>query len=59
MSDFFQDAPQLTNTWDGDPLLRSLLAALLPPDVLRDVEPHLRHLGERAATDLLPLAAAA
>ena len=59
MSDFFQDAPQLTNTWDGDSLLRSLLAALLPPDVLRAVEPHLRHLGERAATDLLPLAAAA
>ena len=47
------------NTWDGDPLLRSLLAALLPPDVVAAVGPHLRHLGERAATDLLPLAAAA
>ena len=58
MSDFFQEPPRLCNTWDGDPLLRSLLAALLPPDVFAAVEPHLRHLGERAATDLLPLAAA-
>ena len=47
------------NTWDGDPLLRSLLAALLPTDVLRAAEPHLRHMGERAAGDLLALAAAA
>jgi len=56
---FFQDSPHLTNTWDGDPLLRSLLAALLPRDVFRAITPHLRHLGERAASDLLPLAAAA
>jgi putative acyl-CoA dehydrogenase len=57
--DSFQDPPQLPNTWDGDPWLRSLLATELPPDVLAAVAPHLRHLGERAATDLLPLAAAA
>lgn len=45
------------NTWDGDPLLRSLLATLLPPEVAAAVGPHLHHLGERAATDLLALAA--
>jgi alkylation response protein AidB-like acyl-CoA dehydrogenase len=56
---FFQDPPQLRNTWDGDPLLRSLLRRLLPEGVFTGVEPHLRHLGERAAGDLLPLAAAA
>jgi alkylation response protein AidB-like acyl-CoA dehydrogenase len=59
VSDFFQDGPRLGNTWEGDPLLRSLLASLLPRDVFRAVAPHLRHLGERAASDLLPLAAAA
>jgi alkylation response protein AidB-like acyl-CoA dehydrogenase len=58
-SPFFQDPPRLANTWDGDPLLRSLLARLLPSDVARQVTPHLRHLGERAAGDLLALADAA
>jgi alkylation response protein AidB-like acyl-CoA dehydrogenase len=57
--DFFQDAPQLGNTWDGDPLLRSLLARLLPPPVFAEATPLLRHLGERAATDLLALGTAA
>ncbi|HEV8628994.1 MAG TPA: acyl-CoA dehydrogenase family protein [Thermoanaerobaculia bacterium] len=55
----FQDPPRLANTWEGDPLLRSLVAALLPPDGFSAVAPHLRHLGQRAAGDLLELAAAA
>jgi putative acyl-CoA dehydrogenase len=61
MSDdpFFQDPPCLGNTWEGDPLLRALLAALLPPEVLAATSPHLRHLGERASGDLLSLAEAA
>jgi len=59
MSAFFQDPPRIGNTWDGDPLLRSLLGSLLPRDVAGAVAPHLRHMGERAAGDLLPLAAAA
>ena len=59
MSAFFQDPPRIGNTWDGDPLLRSLLGSLLPRDVAGAVTPHLRHMGERAAGDLLPLAAAA
>ena len=53
---FFQDPPRLGNTWDSDPLLRSLLARLLPADVARQAVPHLRHLGERAAGDLLSMA---
>ncbi len=56
---WFQDPPRLGNTWDGDPLLRALLSALLPPDVMSATSEHLWHLGERAAGDLLPLAEAA
>jgi alkylation response protein AidB-like acyl-CoA dehydrogenase len=53
---FFQDAPRLENTWDSDPLLRSLLARLLPAEVAREATSHLRHLGGRAAGDLLAMA---
>jgi|CXWL01.1.fsa_nt_gi putative acyl-CoA dehydrogenase len=53
---FFQDAPQLANTWRGDPVLRDVLAWRLPEDVLADVTPGLDALGERAAGEMLALA---
>jgi len=57
--EFFQDAPRLTNQYDDDTLLRSYLRRRLPPDMLGEIEPELRRLGWRAATDLLALDAAA
>lgn len=58
-SEFYQDPPRLTNQYDDDSLLRSYLKWRLPPEMLADIEPELRHLGRRAATDLLALDAAA
>lgn len=50
---FVQDAPALGNQYDEDRALRSLLARLLPPDVLREVEPSLRDMG-RISAELYP-----
>ncbi len=50
---FVQDAPTLGNQYDEDRALRSLLARLLPPDVLREVEPSLREMG-RISAELYP-----
>jgi alkylation response protein AidB-like acyl-CoA dehydrogenase len=55
--DFFQKGPELKNQYDDDAVLRAWLAAHLPADVLSDIEPGLRTLGERAATDMLAMAA--
>ncbi|HEX5582008.1 MAG TPA: acyl-CoA dehydrogenase family protein, partial [Gemmatimonadaceae bacterium] len=57
--DFHQDAPRLGNQYEDDALLRSFLRWRLPADVHAGVEPALRRLGARAATDLLVLADAA
>lgn len=58
-SDFYQDPPRLTNQYEDDPMLRSYLAWRLPAEMLAAIEPELRRLGRRAATDLLSLDAAA
>lgn len=57
MSDFYQSAPQISNTFSSDLLLQKFLQKRFPQEVRSAVEPHLRHLGERAATDLLRFAA--
>jgi len=57
MNDFHQDGPRLGNQYDDDALLRAWLRWRLPADTLAEMEPSLRHMGERAATDLLPMAA--
>jgi alkylation response protein AidB-like acyl-CoA dehydrogenase len=59
VADFFQEPPRLTNQYDDDPLLASYLRWRLPREMVVDIEPSLRRLGERAATDLLVLDAAA
>ena len=51
---FVQAPPELSSPYDGDRPLRSLLARLLPPDVLREIEPSLREMGE-LARELYPL----
>jgi alkylation response protein AidB-like acyl-CoA dehydrogenase len=50
---FLQDAPRLGNQYDEDRALRSLLARVMPPDVLREVEPSLREMG-RISAELYP-----
>ena len=55
MSDFFQDPPRLGNQYDDDALLRAYLRWRLPPKMLAEIEPDLRRLGNRAATDILAL----
>ena len=59
MSEFFQDPPRLGNQYDDDALLRAYLRSRLPPKVLAEIEPDLRRLGHRAATDILALGEAA
>src|SRR5438067_3106456 len=56
---FYQDPPSLGNTFTGDAALRSHLRRMLPSDVRAAVEPDLERFGERCATDLLALDAAA
>jgi alkylation response protein AidB-like acyl-CoA dehydrogenase len=55
MSEFVQDAPRLGNQYDDDGLLRGYLRWRLPPAMLGEIEPSLRRLGERVATDILAL----
>ncbi|HST61064.1 MAG TPA: acyl-CoA dehydrogenase family protein [Longimicrobium sp.] len=50
---FTQAPPTLLNQFDEDRALRSLLARLLPADVLADVEPSLREMG-RLSAELYP-----
>lgn len=58
-SEFYQDPPRLTNQYGDDALLRSYLSWRLPPEMLAEIEPELRRLGERAVSDLLALDTAA
>ncbi len=50
---FTQTPPRLGNQYDEDAALRSLLARILPEDVLADVEPSLREMG-RISAELYP-----
>jgi alkylation response protein AidB-like acyl-CoA dehydrogenase len=49
---FLQEPPRLPNTFEGDPLLRELLARTFTPDELAALEPELVHLGALAAGPL-------
>ncbi len=52
MTPFNQAPPELGNQYDDDRALRQYLARVLPPDVLADVEPSLRAMGELAGGEL-------
>ncbi len=56
MTDFVQEEPKLGNQYDDDAFLRSYLGWRLPKKVLADIEPDLRRLGNRVATDILAVA---
>ena len=55
MAENLQDSPQLANQYDDDAVLRSYLRWRLPKSVLAEIEPDLKRLGKRAATDILAL----
>lgn len=59
MTDFYQTAPTLGNQYAEDHLLRALLQRQVPPEVLTEIEPGLRQLGQRAVTDIWELGRAA
>src|SRR6185503_17524895 len=59
MTEFYQDGPELLNQYDDDRVLHTYLRWKLPPDILAEIEPGLRRLGERAVGDLLSLGRAA
>lgn len=59
MHEFFQESPRLGNQYDRDRVLRSYLGSRLPRSVFADIEPDLRRLGERVATDILAVGEAA
>jgi acyl-CoA dehydrogenase len=49
---FIQAPPQLANQFEADRVLRAYLARTLPPDMLRDIQPALTHMGELAGGEL-------
>jgi putative acyl-CoA dehydrogenase len=51
--DFFQSGPELKNQFQEDALLQSVLRQKLPAEILRQAEPELERMGERAVSDLL------
>ena len=51
-SPFNQSPPELGNQYDDDRVLRGYLERVLPQEVLRDVEPTLRAMGELAGGEL-------
>ncbi len=52
---FNQPGPQLGNQYDSDRVLRSYLRRVLPPDILAEIEPSLREMGELAGGELYEL----
>lgn len=52
---FNQSGPQLGNQYDTDRVLRSYLRRVLPPQMLAEVEPALREMGELAGGELYQL----
>ncbi len=52
MGAFFQEGPSLGNQYDEDRVLKSYLKRRLPAEMLAEIEPGLRQLGNRAVTDI-------
>jgi alkylation response protein AidB-like acyl-CoA dehydrogenase len=56
MNQFFnQPPPQLGNQYDDDRMLRSFLQRVLPPEMLKEVEPSLKEMGALAGGELYEL----
>ncbi len=55
MEYFIQEAPKLKNQYEDDILLKSYLKKEIPSEILAEIEPNLRNLGERVITDILEM----
>ena len=55
--EFFQDGPELRNQYRDDGALLAWLRARVPTEVLKEISPGLECLGERAAREMLSMAA--
>ncbi len=53
MSEFFQEAPQLKNQYTEDRLLQAYLHWRIPAQIMSNLTPHLKHLGQRAVSEML------
>lgn len=53
MSEFFQEAPSLKNQYTEDRLLQAYLHWRIPAMIMSNMTAHLKHLGQRAVTDML------
>lgn len=49
MNEFFQNPPQLSNTFESDQFLQSYLKKTLPVDSQKNIFQHLNHVGDLAA----------
>jgi putative acyl-CoA dehydrogenase len=56
MPEFVQEEPRLGNQYDDDAVLRSYLRWRLPTQMLGEIEPDLKRVGQRVAADILLLA---
>ncbi|MGZ3742858.1 MAG: acyl-CoA dehydrogenase family protein [Pseudobdellovibrionaceae bacterium] len=52
-NEFFQEGPQLKNQYTEDRLLQAYLHWKIPAQILSNMTPHLKHLGQRAVSDML------
>jgi putative acyl-CoA dehydrogenase len=59
MQNFFQDGPQISNTFQSDLVLHSYLKKTLPEEFQKNIFSHLEHVGDLAAGTWLDLAAQA
>lgn len=51
--EFFQDPPELENTYSADPLLKKWFSKYCPPESFKKIEAHLHRCGEKAIGDWL------
>lgn len=53
MTEFFQEGPQLKNQYTEDRLLQAYLHWRIPAQIISNMSEHLKHLGHRAASEML------
>jgi putative acyl-CoA dehydrogenase len=55
-NEFFQESPVLKNQFEDDLILKNTLNNIVPLDILKKFEPHLRQMGNDVATTVFNLA---
>lgn len=55
-NEFFQDGPVLKNQFEDDLILKNTLNKIIPAEILKKFEPHLKQMGKEVATTVFDLA---